>query len=533
MSSRIRAEQVRGRLRRGLVRRTKVAAVTTALFAVTVVGQPTAHAEDTGQPDVVGYNCHEFIAFPGVPHEAAAKLVPEDSGFTVARAPERPNTVTLFITSRRCERLYLLGKTAFDVIESYIAVPVQPPSFAPRESSFGPSAGDNSVELIGLENYLVQWVTNSQLRATWLRQGTGLGDDRVQVIEDLVFDYDPMPGFVPGAVDGAFRVEVPPPAPSPYTIGAQVTEPGGVSWFARQNQWWATDAATTVIFADTDSAFFGTGNGTITSDDPNSPLGQAFGEKQERDTSTDPSFIPFSFGFYTEGTWTKVVVDRGGCTQPERQAFLGAEQRQVLALVKARGLTTLRDETDIARLAAPDPDSGTAYNFYDHQFVSARDMGVAVVNTGEVGPGKPDLLLYVPNPEAADVIDPYGPDFPYTLAGWAYSATYAPNEPPTFLEPCIAPFEWFVHERSIHPAHDWTNVAVPPDEQTHGEASGTDPPLPTECDPLCPVGFSHRRLWDIHLWLGENRIAEVSMLSPTPIPGFDPEVGVGFFFPDD
>lgn len=223
--------------------------------------------------------------------------------------------------------------------------------------------------------------------------------------------------------------------------------------------------------------------------------------------------------------------DQSGCTASERRAFLREEQATILQLVG--DLRTIRDEVDLARLAAPDPQSGTAYNFYDHLFVSARGMGMAVVNTGEIGPGKPDVLLYAPDPRAADVTDPHGPDFPYTLAGWAYAREYAPKQHPTFLGPCIVRSDWFVHERSIHPADDWTNVAVPPEEERHGEAPGNDPPLPTACAQPCPLGFPHGRLWDIHLWLGKNGIAQVSMLSPgKPIPGFDPQVGTAFFFPE-
>lgn len=158
-------------------------------------------------------------------------------------------------------------------------------------------------------------------------------------------------------------------------------------------------------------------------------------------------------------------------------------------------------------------------------------MGWAVVNTGEIGLGKPDVLLYQPA-GGADVTDPYEADFPYTLRGWAYARPYDPDDPPNLLGPCVSSDEWFVHERGVHPSDDWSHFSVPPEEHEHGEAPGHDLPLPTECAPPCPVGFPHGRLWDIHLWLGEEA-ASISMTNPgEPIPGFQVDIERDFFYPD-
>ncbi|MBT2530486.1 hypothetical protein J7E91_35380 [Streptomyces sp. ISL-99] len=96
--------------------------------------------------------------------------------------------------------------------------------------------------------------------------------------------------------------------------------------------------------------------------------------------------------------------------------------------------------------------------------------------------------------------------------------------------------EWSVHERSIHPADTWQNIAVPPpDDDPKGSNPGQQPISPDECDPApCPPGIQHGRLWDIHFWLDErDGIPAVSILNRREeIPGWDPGVGISFFFPE-
>ncbi|MGW0734384.1 hypothetical protein [Streptomyces sp. NPDC002851] len=236
------------------------------------------------------------------------------------------------------------------------------------------------------------------------------------------------------------------------------------------------------------------------------------------------------------------------CTGRERRDALRAEQADVLAFVGEH--RTLRNEADLAALGVPDLANQKAYNLLDHQFASARGIGVSVVDslgTQTVTPGQPDLLFYAPRPGTTDAeaIDPFGPDFPYRLVGWGYTPlSYTPGDPPGVPPEgdegldsrCIAGDEWFVHERSIHPFDTWQNIAVPPaDDEPKGSNPGQELPIrPDECDPPCPPGVQHGRLWDIHFWLDErDGIPAVSILNPhEDIPGWDPEVGVSFFFPE-
>lgn len=449
-----------------------------------------------------------------------------------------------------------------------------------------------------LESYVVQWVTNSPEYARWLRRGTGLGD-KVRVVPGMVFEYDPKPAHTYPAVDDTYFAKVPPPAPSPFHVGCEegesgcyavATEPIPVTWEEGINWWADTERGTVIIHSDFHlgpNQRFGTADGTVTSDDRKSPLGvmfgaiddanvlsQALGQPQSRQTkrfsTSDQETLPAVSGEFTDILLTKCVrnsvsacspethaaPEYAPCTPAERHADLRDEQTVVLDLVSHYGpgdgqdLTTLNGPEDMAALARGDAESRTFYSVYDHAFVSFRDMGMAVLNTGDNGtepadhtrrrPGKPDLLLYAPNSLTADATDPDGADFPYNLVGWAYSPLYDPEQHPTFLGGCVTRADWFVHERGIHPADTWGMVAVPPDEEgrRHGEHPGQDPILASECDDpatiaveLCPAGIQHPRIWDIHLWLGKEA-ASISMLSPFPIAGIDPEVGKAFFYPE-
>jgi hypothetical protein len=224
------------------------------------------------------------------------------------------------------------------------------------------------------------------------------------------------------------------------------------------------------------------------------------------------------------------------CTPAERSAGLALDQRRVLDLVG--DLTVLDDLGDLRRLAAPRPAEQVTYGLLAHMFVSMQGVGFAVlqVDHGAVRPGLPTLLFYRPAPGARDVLDSWGGDFPYTLAGWGYSEPYAPGDPPAFpSDPalrCLAPGEWMVHERSVHTADNWQNLVRPPQEEWLGQAAAVDPPQPGECA-RC-TGGPHGRLWDLHVWLGPDPdVPQVSMFNPgPPIPGFDPVAGVGFFHPE-
>jgi hypothetical protein len=212
-----------------------------------------------------------------------------------------------------------------------------------------------------------------------------------------------------------------------------------------------------------------------------------------------------------------------GCTTSERRRALAEDQRLVLARVGA--LTTIDDVADFAALA------GRGWNVPPHGWNSFRGMGVAALRGGELArpeplPGRPELLLYRPDPGASDVTDPFGADFPYRLAGWGYLGSYDFARHPTGAGPCFRRADWFVHERGIHDFQTLGFVPVPPKEDFHGQDPGDEPFAPF------PPGVPHPRFWDMHLWLGAEGVPTVSMLNPgTPIPGIDPRVGVSFFYP--
>ncbi|MEV4518526.1 hypothetical protein AB0K00_57415 [Dactylosporangium sp. NPDC049525] len=223
---------------------------------------------------------------------------------------------------------------------------------------------------------------------------------------------------------------------------------------------------------------------------------------------------------------------RSGCTHIERYRSLALEQRRVLSFMK--DFLVLRNEADVERLAQPR--DGVQYFVFSHAYNSIRGMGLSIINGGEyTGPGKPAMLLYRPNGKAKNVTDPNGADFPYTLAGWGYAGMYMPGQPPSYPDDpglsCLTKQDWLVHERSVHPADTWANIPAPPQEAWHGAAAGAIPPTAEECG--CPVGMTHPRLWDLHLFASITGAATVSMLNPgRPMPGFDPQVGFGFFYPD-
>lgn len=219
------------------------------------------------------------------------------------------------------------------------------------------------------------------------------------------------------------------------------------------------------------------------------------------------------------------------CSAGERASSLRAEQSAVLRLLGADtpvDVTTIENEADLAALAA------LGYDVYPHHQVSVAGMGWTAFNPAEdpaaLQPGRPNLLFYEPYGET--VIEPHdGFDFPYQLAGWGYvPLSYDVDEHPAVLEPCITRDDWFVHERMIHRHGRIENH--PPEEDVHGTSPGAG--SPDECvEFISPSGdICHARSWDIHLWLGHDGIARVSILNPgVKIPGVDPQMGKAFFSP--
>ncbi|MFC5183280.1 hypothetical protein [Actinomadura harenae] len=220
------------------------------------------------------------------------------------------------------------------------------------------------------------------------------------------------------------------------------------------------------------------------------------------------------------------------CTPVERYVTLAAEQRRVLKLLK--GFTVLRNQADVDRLAQPNSATGTQFAALAHMYNSMKGVGMTIVNVGMQGAGMPTLLFYRPDPKATNVTQPYVPNFPYRLAGWGYVWPYTPGKAPSYPTDaglrCVKPTDWFVHERSVHPADTWQNIPVPPAEDWKGEAAGSTAPTAEECH--CQIGEAHPRFWDLHVFLTWSPFPQVSMFNPgRPIPGFDAVAGKGFFYP--
>lgn len=232
---------------------------------------------------------------------------------------------------------------------------------------------------------------------------------------------------------------------------------------------------------------------------------------------------------------TSAPATNGRCGAIERAATLAYEQVRVLRTLKDH--LVLRTQADVEALAAPNPYTGAVYPIMPHFFTSTKGMGVGFVNPNpEITPGVPTLLFYRPARDAQNVLDPFGPDAPYTLVGWGYAGQYAPNAMPSFPNDpglrCFDQRDWFVHETGIHDFATWQFYALPPEESWHGEAAVELPPIAAECAPTCPDGVGHPRLWDAHIWINPL-VPKSSILNPgTLIPGFDPVVGVNFFYPE-
>lgn len=212
--------------------------------------------------------------------------------------------------------------------------------------------------------------------------------------------------------------------------------------------------------------------------------------------------------------------------------MLQAEQSAVLGLLGAGtavDLTTIENQADLAALAT------SGYDLYPHHQVSVAGMGWTVFNAAEdpaeLQAGRPNLLFY--SPHGGRVIEPHdGFDFPYQLAGWGYvPLAYIPGTHPAVLGKCITRDDWFVHERMIHRHGGIENH--PPEEEGRGTAVGGG--SPDECaEFVSPTGdICHARTWDLHLWLGRDGVARVSILNPgAKIAGVDPQMGKAFFSPD-
>lgn len=306
-------------------------------------------------PDGIVYrNCHELLGFQEVPLEnveAQVPQVPKDRYKDLDHDDDKRGD--FFVSTRFCEEVEVGGIVVRNAVDSHISIQIDPPQepAPPHPSHFG--TPDEPFDV-----YLVQWVTNNEPFATWMKQATGLGD-KVKLVHNLVYDYNPVPGHnheLPGAVDDSFQLVVPHPASSPFSIDAKVYEPSGCASalmivgpncafplhvgqheFVAENWWADTDEGTVIIHAEPLNGASGTpaGSGSvmgsIKSEDPDSPLGQMFGGPepegdQERPLchGPDPNSPcvaydtigdPFASFFFTEVQLTKCVRgDSDDCT---------------------------------------------------------------------------------------------------------------------------------------------------------------------------------------------------------------------------
>ncbi|MFC9995497.1 hypothetical protein [Nocardia sp. NPDC127526] len=217
----------------------------------------------------------------------------------------------------------------------------------------------------------------------------------------------------------------------------------------------------------------------------------------------------------------------GFCEGAERDASLLRDQEGVLA--RLGRLTTLNNWGDVLALAA------AGWSLPTHLHVNFENLGLAIARPNalietQARAGNPGMVVYraladTPLPEH---IDPYTPNFPYVLIGWAHGLQYTPGVYPTSPDFCISKEDWFVHEQGVHTIPDWGFVAEPPQEDYLGQSPGDLFPLPTKA-----FGPTHGRFWDVHLWLNpEGGVPGTGIERPYDrIPGAAmPEDA--FFFPD-
>lgn len=370
-------------------RRTASFVAVAALAAV--VSPPTALAHD---PDVrvqpgalVQQNCSEVFAFPEVPVHRIT-----DSGLVPEGYPVRADSdgdAALLVTTHRCEYVTVDGRTVLDAIDSYVAVPIDPPNPAPHGSFLVPGEhidAEGSL-LIPLEYYLVQWVTTSPGQAAWLREKSGVGS-RVNVVGDIAY--------------GSSGVFVPAPAPSPFRIDATVGEPGPLRWDPAVNLGADTGQGTVIIHGDHPYGAdqrYGSAEGTITALEPGSPLGKLLGTGPVPMNSGPNVF--FSTGFFGTAQWTQCVRNaESPCT---------AEQHPVDApgsgaSTPDRGCDALcRADLDRAKAAsAKYQDASVALADGFVPLSPCEDgQGIHFAHPGRAGDGtldvtEPEVLLYLP-----------------------------------------------------------------------------------------------------------------------------------------
>jgi hypothetical protein len=300
----------RSRLVRRLRGAVPVLAGVAIVLAVSAPAPLGAHDPGSAFPPdaLVQRNCREVFPIVEVPFDRADAVVPRQ--FEVFR--NEYGNADVFMTVRRCAEVSVGRDVARDVVDAYITVSlVTPDPPPPHASFFQPLAEHDDASsdpgLSPLEGYLVEWTTTSALQARWLRQHADMGE-RVTLVPGLSYDYEPVPGPVPGAVDRDFDFVAPEPARSPFSVEATVTEPTSVVWDVGTNRWADTAVGTAIIFGEHPTGpdqLIGPADGFVTATDPATPLGFLFGAQARRPFRTDlTAFMSGGFGI---GQWTKCV----------------------------------------------------------------------------------------------------------------------------------------------------------------------------------------------------------------------------------
>lgn len=186
------------------------------------------------------------------------------------------------------------------------------------------------------------------------------------------------------------------------------------------------------------------------------------------------------------------------CTTEQRREALRSMQSEVLKLAP------LRLDSLVKAIATEGPLAGWILS---HGHVVLSHGGVPVGNIRATDPW-PHLLVYAPSPSStpSDWRDFDGPDGPYRLIGWAYTVRYQPGSRPPQRR-CIEDDEWYIHDAGWHLMNG--NMHVTPDASAEPSR------------PKLDVGFVvwHPQYWDIHFWLAEDGVPDVSFANPTARPG--------------
>lgn len=240
-----------------------------------------------------------------------------------------------------------------------------------------------------------------------------------------------------------------------------------------------------------------------------------------------------AFTLITAGTAGLATAESDGpepgyCSGPERDASLLLDQQRLLD--RLGHLTTLNDMGDVAALAA------AGWMLPTHLHVNFENLGLAIARPDaivekEARAGNPGMVVYrsLAQTPVEEHIDPYTPNFPYVLIGWAHGLMYTPGVYPTSPDFCISKDDWFVHEQGIHTFPEWGFIAEPPAEDYLGQSAGDLFPLPTK-----GFGATHGRFWDVHLWLDPNGgVPGTGIERPFDRIAGAPMPDDAFFFPDN